>query len=476
MRTMKVLLIDLPYPRKLEDKTFNAGLGYLAGSLKIASHQVRVLDFQNNPLRIDERLKEALAEKPDMVGLPVSTLTKKIAVEIAKRVREIARPSLLVAGGAHLSVDGFNFMKANAIFDVGVRGEGEHTILELCEVVEGIKRLEDIEGIIFRREGIVFQTPPRKFIEDLDSLAYPDYAVFDSNCDNIPYSLVINRGCPFNCSFCCVRTVMGSHLRQRDVNKVIKEIESIQHKYSRSGFRAIGDNLTCDIGKTKMFCDLLCASNIKLSWDAINVRADAVDSELLIKAKAAGCRKVIFGVESGDMKVFSMIGKGETLKDIERAVKLAKEAGLNVVANLVIGLPGSTFESELQSIKFVQRLKINYSMFRHCLPFPGTPLYEWCKKNARFIVAYDEWQDWSYPFFETDLFSKKERIKAYFVCNLRMRQYNVLLDPSVRGIMRKIYILFLLLKYDSSSLPKEFLRLFKKYLWGNTRSHPEYGS
>lgn len=361
-----------------------------------------------------------------------------------------------------MSVDGFNFMKDNGIFDVGVMNEGEHAILELCRVVEGTKRLEDVKGIIFRRENIVFQTPPREFIEDLDSLPYPDYTVFDSSCDKIPYSLVINRGCPFSCFFCCVHAVMGNRFRQRDMNKVITELKSVQHRHSR--FEALGDNLTYDVVKAKIFCDLLCASNINLSWEAVNVRADKVDSELLIKMKATGCKQIGFGVESGDAKLFSMIGKSETLNDIERAIYLAKRAGLKINAYFVIGLPGSTLRSELKSIKFAKKLKVDYSTFRHCIPFPQTPLFDWCNKNARFIVDYKEWKDCSKPFFETDIFSRKERIKAYLMCNIRMRQYNVILDSSVRGFRRKIHILFLLLKYDIATLPREVLRIIIKIL------------
>lgn len=455
---MKVVLIDLP-PALPEVNILSAGLGYLAGSLKAASHQVKVLDFFNNSSNIQERLTAALAEKPDIVGLSVGTSTIKNAIGFAETISKIARPSLLIAGGPHLCVDGLNFMKEHKVLDVGVIREGEHAIVELCDVVEGKKKLEDVKGIIFRKGDAVFQTQPREFIEDLDSLPYPDYTVFDSKYEDFPYSLSVNRGCPFGCYFCCVHAIMGKRVRHREADKVVAELKSIQHKYAYSGFVALGDNLTYDIEKAKRFCDFLADSNVHLEWEAVNVRADKVDSELLMKMKAVGCREVILGVESGDPEVLSFAGKGEALDDIERAINLSKAAGLSVGAHFIIGLPGSTYKSEMLSAKFAKRLKIDYSMFRHCFPFSQTKLFDWCKNNSHFPADYKNLLNWSKtPFFETDTFSEKERIKAYEMCNVLTRQYHNLIDSSVFGFGRMLRILFLLIKYDIVSLPKELFR------------------
>ncbi len=462
---MRVILIDLP-PVVPEVNILSAGLGYLASSLKAASHQVKVLDFFNNPKDIEKRLMQALSEKPDIIGLSVVTPTMNIAVKIATMVRKESCSSLIVAGGAHVCVDGLNFIKDNKVFDVGVIGEGEYTIVELCDFLEGKKKIEDIKGIIFRRKDEVLQTSARGFLEDLDSLPNPDYTVFDSGYRNFPYSLVFNRGCPFGCYFCCVHAIMGKQVRHRNINNVIAELKTIKDQYVHSGFIALGDNLTYDIQKAKEFCDGLVVSKIELGWEAVNVRADTIDSELLIKMKKVGCREIILGVESADPKVLCLADKGETLKDIERAISLAKKAGLSVSAHFIIGLPGSTYESEIQSVKFAKRLKIDYCMFRHCLPFHGTRLFDWCEKNHYFLVNYKNVDSWArVPFFETDTFSKNERNKAYEMCNVCLRQYHNVIDSSVQGYKRASRIILLLLKYDIFSLPGEMFRLVIDFLF-----------
>lgn len=468
---MNVVLIDLPYQGRISygDSVWpNAGLGYLASVLMARSHKVRVLDFLNDPKNIEARLKAALAQRPDVVGLYVTTATRLQAAHISNRVNEIFKPRLLVAGGPHISIYGKCFMLENHFFDVGVVGEGESSIIDLCDAIEGQKRLEEVEGIIFRNKSFIDKTPPRALAKDLDSLQFPEFSAFDSVNKNMVYPLITSRGCPYECSFCCVSAISQGQWRPRDITQVIEELEYAKPRYKVSKFVIVDDAFTYDRARANLFCDLLISRSLRLSWSVANVRADEIDSGLCNKMKEAGCEVIYFGLESGDPSVYENVGKRETFDELKSGVCVAMSSGLKVGGHFIIGLPGSTFEAELKSLEFAKRLKLDFAAFWQCFPFPGTRVYEYCKKNARFLECNDRFHDLRKPLFETADFSKERRIKAYFICNLQMRQFELVVPPRLGKFFRKIYIVFLLFKYNRSRLPRELFLAFRKRIFRNS--------
>lgn len=446
-------------------------MAYIAGSLKANSHEVIKLDFVKNPKNLENRLEKALREKPDLIGIYITSMPISInhAVNIAIKAKKIYKPKLLIAGGPHLSLLGMEFMQENNVFDIGVVGEGEKTIIDLCDAVDGKKTLEDVPGIIFRQGRNVMENPKRAPVEDLDSLPFPDYSDCFSSAHNTAYDcypLVTSRGCPYNCTFCAVRIYMGKKWRARNIDEVIKELEYAKKELNITRFRVWDDNFTQDIERAKAFCDLLNKHKINLSWSAPCIRADKADYELFVKMKDSGCQAIGFGIESGDPHVLKKVCKGETIEDIEKAVNLAHRVGFYTYASFIIGLPGSTFESEMKSLKFAKRLKLHYVDFSLLWPVPKTPVRVWIAKNGRYINEAPEGIRFGIinkrAYFETPDFTRTQRFKAFFICHVKMLNFHLILDPETRGIMKKIHILHLLWKYDRPNIIKSSL-LYGKY-------------
>lgn len=483
---MKVLLIAPDYPNlpKIRGNPFNVGLGYLTGSLKAASHEVKVLDFTSNPNDMNRRLEDALADEPDIVGISVTSGNFPSFVSISKKVSAIHRPKLLIAGGPQIclfaSVDELKdeilkFIKQDGLFDVAVVGEGEKTIIELCDVVEGKRRLEDIKGIIYTEDDKIVVTPKRQFTKDLDSLTYPDYSVFDSlGKEIIEYSILTSRGCPYNCSFCKIKFLAGRKWRARDPHELIKELKHAKNKYNVGSFVIVDDNFAQDLDRAKLFCTLLKENKIGLPWRGLQIRADGVDEELLLKMKETGCTLVGFGVESADSEVFNAIGKGCTLEQIEEGIKLAKKAGLLVNCFFVIGLPGSTYESEMKSVEFVRRLNVDFVLYCMYGPSIGTPAYDWFKKNGRYVRndlnEVDIYKGMVtvglsvMPVFETDEFTKEEQIKAYYTCNVRLCQFGRVSDHKLGLVRYVIQLMYMIGKYGGWDIPRIMWILPRKAL------------
>lgn len=190
----------------------NNGLAYIASSVR-NDNSIRVIDFVNQPGSIDERLQAV--KEADFVGISVKSFTMLESIMVANKVREINPDANIIAGGPHVIVDGFNFLKDNPVFDMGVIGEAETTFKE---IVSG-KDCRQIAGLIYRDGGLK-QNPARGWMTDLDSIPFPIYDDFDSvningkikPIENWP--LVTSRGCPYTCTYCfdgdmLVRTETG---------------------------------------------------------------------------------------------------------------------------------------------------------------------------------------------------------------------------------------------------------------------------
>ena len=163
---MKIVLID---PHGFSDG-LNTGLGYLSAVLD--NYDIQVIDFNNKPGNEKKRL--GVVKDADIIGISVKSHTLQDSLKTASLIRKMTK-HMLVAGGPHLALDGYNFLKENENFDVAVLGEGEETF---TKIVLG-KNLEEINGIIFRNNGIIINER-RRWITDLDKLPFPKYDNFDS--------------------------------------------------------------------------------------------------------------------------------------------------------------------------------------------------------------------------------------------------------------------------------------------------------
>jgi radical SAM superfamily enzyme YgiQ (UPF0313 family) len=173
--------------------------------------------------------------------------------------------------------------------------------------------------------------------------------------------------------------------------------------------------------------------------------------------KRSGCDLVMVGVESGDEDVFNTIEKGESLQDVEKGIRTLKNARIRVGGYFIIGLPGDSIESTKKSVKFAKKTKLDVAHFNMLVPYPKTKMWDWVQKNGRMLVDYRLGRHFlgkPIPVFETDDFTKEERIEAYYMANTMLRQYEFIMPPNVIGAERIMCKLKLLWKYDRESIPE----------------------
>ena len=129
--------------------------------------------------------------------------------------------------------------------------------------------------------------------------------------------------------------------------------------------------------------------------------------------KKAGCWIIYLGIESGSQRILDAIGKRITLEQVEKAVKILKDAGIQVLGSFIIGFLQDTTETIKETIKFAKSLNLDYAQFSILSPYPGTPIFDYAKKNNMLLT-----EDWSKytatePIVKIEGVSEKE-IKALF--------------------------------------------------------------
>ena len=194
---MRIVLVD---PKGVWEG-LNNGLASIAAMVR-SQHSVHVIDFVNKQGSVDKRLEAV--KTADLVGISIKSFTLVESVWLAQRIRALNPRAIIVAGGPHVIVDGYNLLKEQRVFDVGITGEAEFSFTKLANG----EPYTAIPGLLYRDGEKIIQNARGEWLTDLDSLPFPVYDDFDSINENgnvhaiENWPLVTSRGCPYTCTYC----------------------------------------------------------------------------------------------------------------------------------------------------------------------------------------------------------------------------------------------------------------------------------
>lgn len=368
------------------------GLGYIAANLK--SHGIEVELVDCTFLKFEEAIGRIKHSKPQIIGFYSMFSMKKTTIELAAKLRkEGLNNSLFVVGGPLPSWAPEGFLD---VFDVVAIGEGEQTMLELVVAVNEEHSFSNVKGLVFKDGKKVLRTDSRAFIEDLDNLVFPSRELFDNKAYKQYYqkrfgytttSMITSRGCPFSCDFCS-RPIFGTDMRNRSISNIVDEVEEIKALgYDRVWFA--DDCFTLNRDTLLGVCREINKRGLDVKWECLS-RVDTMDEKVASAMKRAGCLRVFFGIESGNDSVLGIMNKKITIEQAKKAVYAAKAAGLKTGAFFIMGYPGETDKTILDTVHFASGLPLDYVSFTLPYPIPGTPLYERVKGDG---VSIEDWEE-----------------------------------------------------------------------------------
>jgi radical SAM superfamily enzyme YgiQ (UPF0313 family) len=365
---------------------------YLAAALRRAGHEISLLDSSAPfaPKQHAEIVERALAFGPDLIGIHCKTLYAQDAYALARSFEPQRIP--LVCGGPHPTVAPLEPLSQG--FQFSVRGEGEETLTELCDAIDGKGSLADVRSLAWRGPtGAVELNPSRGFLLDLDALASPldgldlfDPAWYGAKTLVPPSGLLASRGCPAACTFCS-NNVTGRRFRYRSAAAIAQEILELRKRTDFIAFSFFDDSFAVGRRRMNELCDAL--QGLSVQWTCTAHPAH-LDSGILARMKQAGCAGVDIGMESGDPDMLLRIGKGVTVERVLEVLGWSQELGLHCMLNLMFGWPEETLEELRTTVDFIDRaapLAAAFNARGVLVPYPGTQIYQ--ENHARY--GFTEW-------------------------------------------------------------------------------------
>ena len=197
-------------------------------------------------------------------------------------------------------------------------------------------------------------------------------------------SLIATLGCPYSCDFCS-RPVFGDVVRHRDLDAVFAEIDEIR-RLGYDGLWVADDTFTLSRPYLEEFCRRI--AGLRMTWSCLS-RADGIDPATVRLMKAAGCRRVYLGLESGSQSTLDLMKKQVTVEQGIDTTRRYREAGIEVAAFFIVGYPGETVSSIEATFALALALPLDEISFNVPVPLPGSALF------AR-LGGPDEGRDWEH--------------------------------------------------------------------------------
>lgn len=316
--------------------------------------------FADSGNLIGQYLNRILASKPRMVCFSVSSSSRLASLEVARILKKENKDIIIVFGGTlFFDQPWVDSILNEAAVDIVVRGEGEETLCDLAGLLDGKVPPDSCPGVSFKSNGRILHNPQRPYIKDLDTLPFMDFSDLPlSNYDDIGHiPFLASRGCIQQCAFCSSRVFWPGY-RRMSGKRIFEEIKFHKHRNASLGHIDFLDLMfNGDIRALNVFCDSLINSEIHghISWVANAIVRPEMSHPLFKKMKSAGCKHLIYGIESGSERVLGLMQKRFKIKDADEVIKATHEAGIVVTANFMFGFPGEEEEDFIETLEFIKR-------------------------------------------------------------------------------------------------------------------------
>ncbi|MCL5736657.1 MAG: B12-binding domain-containing radical SAM protein [Actinobacteria bacterium] len=345
-------------------KQLRLGLPLLGALLKGRGHDVRIYAESLSDVDWDDVLSS------DLVGVSTTTSTAIRAYRYAQKTRDAGIPTVM--GGPHVT---FLADEAMDFCDYVIRQEGEQTLLELVDHLQGRGAVEDILGLSFRaKSGEVVHNPDRPLLTSLTDLPWPDMDLVVNSHKVYPTPILASRGCPFGCEFCSVILMFGRRVRTIEPVEVVRQIKRTR---PRKLF-FYDDNFFISKRRGKELLREMIREGAQTEFFA-QIRVDSVckdgqvDQELLDLLWEAGCRIVYLGLESINPATLKEYHKESSVDDMAGGLEALANRGIKTHGMFVFGADSDTVESLLKTADFAVDHGLNSIQFLALTPLPGTP-------------------------------------------------------------------------------------------------------
>jgi len=361
------------------------GLPIMGAMLRAEGHDVRVYVHQ-----LDGLWQHSLdIARSDLVGISTLTPSAPEAYELARWIQRANRirghKIKVVLGGPHVT-----FLADEGLdhADYVVRGEGEHTIVELARALEGEGSPADIRGLSWwDDDGKKRHNPDRPLEDDLDKFPFADLTLIQGHEKLRHLPIATSRGCPHDCDFCSVVSMFGRGYRRRSNDLVVRALEEQVLPLGNRVF-FVDDNFAGRRGEAKKLLTMIKQRGLgrRMRWyTQVTVHA-ARDDDLLDLMRETNCHQVYVGLESINPATLKDYNKAQTVDQIRDCIKRFHRKGIRVHGMFVLGSDQDDTGTVEATVEFARKQDLNTVQFAVLTPMPGTRTME---RVANRIFTHD---------------------------------------------------------------------------------------
>jgi len=334
--------------------------------------------------------------KPDIIGFSTFTQSYLDAISFAKKIKQKNPQIKIIVGGPHITTLPDSL---DPIFDFGVMGEGEQTIIELIKSIKDKKRFEEIKGLIYYKNNKLVMNKRKEDSSDINNLFPLNYNLLNKKYFKKKFipeiynfgttvGMMTSIGCPFDCRFCSIKACWKI-IRFRDLDSVVKEIKNLYFNYKVRHIDLFDDLFSINKERLKTLREKLGKEKLlgKITFSC-QARANTIDEEMCQILKSLNVKTLVFGFESGSDRILKYIKKDDQLsiKSNQKAVLLCKKYRLNVYGCLMFGIPGEKIDDLKKTIEFIdfcKKNKVARLWVQILIPLPATEIWEIAKKRGK---------------------------------------------------------------------------------------------
>jgi len=335
---------------------------------------------------------------------------------------------IIVFGGVHATSNSARTLKECPECDFIIRREGEKTIDELIKALTlHMNNFDSIEGLTWRSDEFTIKlNVERTLLPNMDELPLGMFGDLDlsryiphpTQYVRLPnYSFVMQRGCPYPCTFCEAHVALGKKLRVLSPERVIEELKILKYDKGAKGIYFQDSTFTINRKYITEIFELMIKEGLNdLLWSC-TTRTDRVDPDLLSLMHEAGCRNILYGIESANQQSLDIIQKGITPEKQAQSVEWTHKAKITMTLTYIICIPGETEAMVQNTINYAKKLAGHMALFYLPVPYPGSTLYQECLKTGG-VRKWNNWNDFLAIDFENPIYINpligKDRMKYWY--------------------------------------------------------------
>jgi radical SAM superfamily enzyme YgiQ (UPF0313 family) len=372
-------------------------------------HEAALIDGNNSKMTTVEFEKALSRFNPDVIVLETKTPIMPRLWRYVNKIKESYEHVVFV--GDHVTGLPGESLERCRVDYVITGGDYDLSLLRLVDYVDGSS--EEVPGGVWHsRNGTSQRVGPAPLWDHLDDVPFIDreltgWRLYGEAYLKKPCTYILTgRGCggtgisPGICSFCVWQhTLWGCTYRARSPSNVAEEIASIVDSiHVKEIFDDNESGMTWNYEWLEEFGRQLKERGMAKVYLSSNSRADSLTKKTCSLLSRLGFRLLKIGVESGNDGTLKKIRKLETVEQIERGVKNAKDVGLKVLMTVMVGYPWEGTDEVRQTLRLIRKLmrykaKIGDSMQASVIiPYPGTPLHEYASKEGLFTINPSDYE------------------------------------------------------------------------------------